>query len=140
MDATEDLDKRKEIILEVVKGTLRPEFFNRLSYVLAFNSLTATELERIVNTHLDKLRKKLAEDREIGLVVSPEAVAYLAKESYDPAYGARPVGRTMQRLVLSPLATVILSGEVAAGQTLHIGYEEASGLNIGVEDSRAAAV
>jgi len=140
MSATDDLEERRNIILEVVKGTLRPEFFNRLSGVVAFNSLTETELKRIVETQLGKLRKKLAEDREFGLVATDKAVAYLAKESYDPAFGARPVGRTMQRLVLSPLAGVILSGEVTAGQTIHIDYEEADGLTIGVEDPKAAAV
>jgi ATP-dependent Clp protease ATP-binding subunit ClpB len=65
----------------------------------------------------------LAEDREIGLEMTPEALAYIAKESYDPAYGARPVQRTMQQLVLSPLASIILSGEVAAGQTIRIDYD-----------------
>jgi ATP-dependent Clp protease ATP-binding subunit ClpB len=143
MDMTDDLEKRKEIIVEVVKGTLRPEFFNRLSQVVAFNSLTPTELERIVNTHVDKLRRKLADDRNIGLAVTQGAVAYLGQQSYDPAYGARPVGRTMQQLVLSPLATVLLAGEAVPGQTIHIGYEEGSGLTIGVEDGEeglAAAV
>jgi ATP-dependent Clp protease ATP-binding subunit ClpB len=139
MDMTDDLEKRKEIVMEVVKGTLRPEFFNRLSKVVAFNSLNQADLERIVNTHIGKLRRKLAEDRDIGLVVAPEAVAYLGQHSYDPAYGARPVGRTMQQLVLSPLATVLLAGEAVPGQTIHIGYEEASGLTIGVEDGLAAA-
>ena len=55
--------------------------------------------------------------------MTPEALAYLAKESYDPAYGARPVQRTMQQLVLSPLAGIILSGEVISGQTIRIGYD-----------------
>jgi ATP-dependent Clp protease ATP-binding subunit ClpB len=140
MDATDDVEKRKDIILEVVKGSLRPEFFNRLSKVVAFNSLEQEQLERIVRTHIEKLRRKLSDDRNIGLEVSAEAVTYLGQQSYDPAYGARPVGRTMQQLVLSPLATVLLAGEATPGQTIHIGYVEGEGLTIGVEDALAAAV
>ena len=138
VDMTEDVEKRKDIIMEVVKGTLRPELYNRISQVICFNSLTEKELERIVNTHISKLRRKLTEDRNINLEVSPEALAYLAKQSYDPAYGARPVGRTMQQLVLSPAATAILAGEVAASQTLHIGYSEADGLTFSVEEAAAS--
>jgi ATP-dependent Clp protease ATP-binding subunit ClpB len=122
MDATEDLEKRKDIILQVVKDSLRPEIYNRISQVVNFNSLAEEQLERIVNTQIAKLRGKLREDREIGLEVSPEALAYLAKESYDPAYGARPVKRTMQRLVESPLAGIIIGAEAEADQTIHIGY------------------
>ena len=139
IETTEDLEKRKEIILEVVKASLRPELYNRISQVIAFNSLTETELERIVNVQLDSLRRKLAEDREIRLEVTPEALAYLAKQSYDPAYGARPVGRTIQQLVLSPVATAVLAGEVAGGQTLQIGYQEEEGLSFTVEEAAAAA-
>ena len=138
MDSTEDLEKRKEIILEVVKASLRPELYNRISQVIAFNSLTETELERIVKVQLEGLRRKLGEDREIRLDVTPEALAYLAKQSYDPAYGARPVGRTIQQLVLSPVATAVLAGEVSAGQTLQIGFQEPDGLSFTVEEAAAA--
>jgi ATP-dependent Clp protease ATP-binding subunit ClpB len=139
IETTEDLDKRKEIIVEVVKATLRPELYNRISQVIAFNSLTEAELERIVNAQIVKLREKLGEERNVQLEVTPEALNYLAKQSYDPAYGARPVGRTMQQLVLSPLATALLAGEVAAGQTLQIGYVEAEGLTFTTQESAAAS-
>jgi ATP-dependent Clp protease ATP-binding subunit ClpB len=139
MEATDDLEKRKEIIHEVVKASLRPELYNRISQVVIFNSLTDKELERIVGTQISSLRKKLAEEREIALEISPEAIAYLAQQSYDPAYGARPVGRTMQQLVLSPLATAILSGDVVAKQTLQISYTEADGLSFSARDSAVAA-
>jgi ATP-dependent Clp protease ATP-binding subunit ClpB len=138
METTEDLEKRREIILEVVKASLRPELYNRISQVIAFNSLGETELQRIVNVQLDGLRKKLAEDRDIRLEVTPEALAYLAKNSYDPAYGARPVGRSIQQLVLSPLATAVLAGDVSAGQTLQIGCQtEEEGLSFTVEEAAA---
>ncbi len=138
-DATDDPEKRKEIIHEVVKATLRPELYNRISQVITFNSLTDKELQRIVNLQIDALRKKLAEEREIGLEVTPETLAYLAQQSYDPAYGARPVARTMQQLVLSPLATAILSGDVSPKQVLQIQYSEPDGLSFSVQEGVAAA-
>jgi ATP-dependent Clp protease ATP-binding subunit ClpB len=139
MEATDDLEKRKEVIQEVVKASLRPELYNRISQVITFNSLTDKELERIVNTQIEALRKKLREERQIDLEISPEALAYLGRESFDPAYGARPVGRTMQQLVLSPLATAILAGDVATGQVLQITYAEGEGLSFGVKEQAAAA-
>jgi ATP-dependent Clp protease ATP-binding subunit ClpB len=138
MDATDDPEKRKEIIHEVVKASLRPELYNRISQVVTFNSLTTTELERIVNTHIDALRRKLAEDRDIGLEVSPTALQYLAAQSYDPAYGARPAARAMQQLVLSPLATALLAGDVQPKQVLRIDYAEPEGLIFGVLEEAAA--
>ena len=135
MDATDDLEKRREIILEVVKASLRPELYNRIGQVIAFNALTSAELQRIVKTQLEALRKKLRDDRDIELAVTDEAIAYLAQESYDPAYGARPVHRTLQRLVLAPLATSILAGEVGPRQNLKINYVPEEGLTFTVEDA-----
>jgi len=131
-EMTDDPEKRSDIILEVVKASLRPELYNRISQVITFRSLSEAELERIVLAQLDKLRKKMAEDREVGLDVTPEAVAYLAKASYDPAYGARPVGRTIQQQVLSPLAAALLGGDVAVGHTIRLSHTEADGLTIEV--------
>ena len=134
---TDQPDQQREVIIETVKDNLRPEFYNRISQVIVFRSLGDEELQRIVNTYLGKVRNKLEEDRDIHLSISPDAVGYLARESYDPAYGARPVGRTIQQLVLSPMASAILSGDVSASQTLHIAYEDGEGLTFGVEDAGA---
>ena len=140
MDVTDDLEKRKGIILEVVKDSLRPELYNRIGQVIAFNSLTSVELERIVKMQIDALRRKLSDDREIELSISEEALTYLARESYDPAYGARPVHRTLQQLVLAPLATAVLGGEVLAKQSLTIHYIEEEGLTFAVEDAAVVTV
>ena len=88
---------------------------------------------------LKALTHKLSEDRDITLEVTPEALAYLAAQSYDPAYGARPVGRTMQQLVLSPVATAVLAGDVGPNQTLIIHYSEEDGLTFSVPEAAAAA-
>jgi ATP-dependent Clp protease ATP-binding subunit ClpB len=139
MAETEDPEKQKEIILEEVKTHLRPELYNRISQVIPFNSLSESELQRIVETQLGRLRRKLSEDREIGLVVSPETLRHLCEQSYDPAYGARPVNRTLQRLVISPIATAVLAGDVAPGQVLHLDYDAAEGILLHVEAAAVAA-
>jgi len=137
-EMTDDLEKRKEIMLEVVKASLRPEFFNRISQVVVFNSLGSLELSRIVETHLSAIARKLAEERQIQLVTSERAVDHLAGLSYDPNYGARPVTRTLQEMVLSRVATAVLSGDVTAGQTLRIDYSEEEGLMVTAEDVAVA--
>ncbi len=123
MEVTDDLEERKKVILDVVKRSLRPELYNRIGQVVQFNSLTEKELESIVSKSIGALKRKLADDREIGLDVTPEALTYLAQQSYDPAYGARPVQRTLQQLVLSPMAGIILAGECVGGQTMQIAYD-----------------
>jgi ATP-dependent Clp protease ATP-binding subunit ClpB len=128
MAATEAPEGRRTIILEVVRATLRPELYNRISQVVPFDALTSIELERIVEHSLERLRKRLAEEREIEMCVHDAALRHLAALSYDPEYGARPVGRTMQQVVLSPLATALIAGAIERGQKLHIHYTEEAGL------------
>ncbi len=135
MGATEDPEARRTIILEVVRATLRPELYNRISQVVPFDALTSAELERIVGHSLERLRKRLAEEREIEMRVHEDALKYLAVLSYDPEYGARPVGRTMQQVVLSPLATALIAGEIERGQQLHIHYTEEAGLTFDVSEN-----
>ena len=112
--ATEDLEVRKEIIMKVVQATLRPELFNRLSSVIAFNALDHATLNEIVGMHLRGLRDQLREQHQASLVWDDAAVEFLADVAYDPAYGARPVERTVDKLVLSPLSLLIVSGEIRA--------------------------
>jgi ATP-dependent Clp protease ATP-binding subunit ClpB len=132
MAESEDPEARRAIIVEVVRATLRPELYNRISQVVPFDALTSVELERIVGHSLERLRKKLAEEREIEMSVHDAALKHLAAISYDPEYGARPVGRTMQQVVLSPLATALIAGDIERGQKLHINYTEEAGLSFDV--------
>ncbi len=127
---TDDPEERGKIILEVVEATLRPELFNRLDDVICFNSLGEDILEHIVTRNFDGLRQKLEEEHGVKLEVEPAATAFLAKESYDPAYGARPVERTLQRRVLSPVARMLIAAEAVRGQTIRISYSEEEGLQI----------
>ncbi len=135
MSASEDVKERRAIILEVVRVTLRPELYNRISQVVSFDPLTSIELERIVRVSLGRLRKKLAEERDVEMQVDETALQYLAEISYDPEYGARPVGRTLQQIVLSPLATALIAGEIEHGQKFQIRYEEETGLVFDVSEN-----
>jgi ATP-dependent Clp protease ATP-binding subunit ClpB len=138
MAETEDPEARKAVIFEVVKNSLRPELYNRLSQIVAFDALRQVELERIVEQHLRRLRDKLAEEREIEMEASEAAIGKLAEVSYDPAYGARPVGRTIQQMVLSPLALALLDGEIQRGDKLIINFSAETGLTFDVPDQSAA--
>ena len=120
MAAGNDNALRERIILDAVRANLRPELYNRIGQVIPFHPLGMPELERIVETQLRALRRKLEDDRELLFEATPGAVAMLARLSYDPEYGARPAGRVLQREVLSPLAEILLSGEATAGCTVHM--------------------
>ncbi len=120
MAAGEDNVLREQILLDAVRANLRPELYNRIGQIIPFHPLGMPELQRIVGTQIKSLRRKLEDDREIGLGVTPAAIDLLAHLSYDPEYGARPAGRVMQREVLSPLAEILLSGDAVPGSTIEI--------------------
>jgi len=130
MGAENDVE-RKQIILEVVRASLRPELYNRIGQVIAFNPLSEAELRRIVGIQLAVLAKKLEEDREILLTVSPAALSLLAERSYDPEYGARPAGRVMQQIVLAPLANALLTQDIMPGQHVQLDADD-EGLSFNV--------
>jgi ATP-dependent Clp protease ATP-binding subunit ClpB len=117
---TDDLDARKEIILKVVQASLRPELFNRLSGVLAFNSLGMDTLETIVRLHLASLSKQLRDEHGAEFRLTDDGVTKLAELAYDPTYGARPVERTIEREILSGLSHVIIGGHVSEGSIVQV--------------------
>jgi ATP-dependent Clp protease ATP-binding subunit ClpB len=95
----------------------KPEFVNRIDDIIRFRSLTQDDLSRIVEIQLGKLRERLAE-RRISLEVTPDAMALLAAEGYDPAFGARPLKRVIQREVADHAAVLILDGKVGDGDAI----------------------
>ena len=139
MAKSDDVQMRRTIILEIVRSALRPEFYNRISQVVPFDALTAVELERIVSQSFKRLKEKLAEERDIELYVHEAALKHVAALSYDPELGARPVARTMQQVILSPLAGALVAGDIDQGQKLHIHYAEGTGLCFEVPDDAKTA-
>ncbi|MBX3145454.1 MAG: AAA family ATPase [Gemmatimonadales bacterium] len=113
-------DERRDIIMQVVQSTLRPEIFNRLGGVIPFNSLELDSLERIVRIHLASLADRVRDEYKASFEVDDDAVALLAQLSYDPAYGARPVERTIDRHLLSPLSRLIIGGDVVKGTVVRV--------------------
>jgi ATP-dependent Clp protease ATP-binding subunit ClpB len=130
-ELTDDPRRKAEIIVEVVKANLRPELYNRFDEVACFNSLDPQILAQIVSRNLNELRVKLVEEHEVELEAESAAVEFLAEKAYDPAYGARPVERTLQRLVLSPIARMLITEEARPGQKITISQTAAEGLKIG---------
>jgi ATP-dependent Clp protease ATP-binding subunit ClpC len=100
-----------------LKKTFRPEFLNRVDDIIIFQPLTQEDLKKIVNLLIAEVEKRLA-DRNIKLELDDEAKAWLLKEGYEPAYGARPLRRAIQRYVENPLSSKILQGEIKDGETV----------------------
>ncbi len=102
----------------------KPEFVNRIDEIIRFKALTEADLTRIVEIQLERWRARLAE-RRIELAITPEAMAQLARDGFDPAFGARPLKRIIQREIGDPAAVLLLEGKVTDGGTIHVDAGEA---------------
>jgi ATP-dependent Clp protease ATP-binding subunit ClpB len=114
-----DPDKVRPLVLEELRQHLRPEFLNRIDEVIVFRSLGLEEIKQVVDIQSAHLRSRLAEKR-ITLELTDAAKALLAKEGFDPVFGARPLKRTLQRRVQDPLALRLLEGEFQPGDTVRV--------------------
>ncbi|HEY5927285.1 MAG TPA: ATP-dependent chaperone ClpB [Kofleriaceae bacterium] len=107
----------EQLVMGELRGTFRPEFLNRIDEIIFFEPLGEAELGQIVRIQVQRFQKLLAE-RQITLHLSDQAVARVAEAGYDPIYGARPLKRALQKLVIDPLATRLLTGEFAPGDAI----------------------
>ena len=119
VDPTLDEASKREAVMGAVRAAFKPEFLNRLDDVVLFDALTIAEIGRIVDLQVDALAQRLA-DRRLTLDVSEGAREWLALEGYDPAYGARPLRRLVQKEIGDRLARSLLAGEVRDGDTVHV--------------------
>jgi ATP-dependent Clp protease ATP-binding subunit ClpB len=110
-------DKVRPLLMQELRNTLRPEFLNRIDEVVIFHPLGREELARIVEIQLGRLRRRL-EAKRLTLEVTDAAKALLGREGHDPTFGARPLKRTIQRLIQDPLALRLLEGEFKEGDTV----------------------
>ena len=115
----QDVDVVREDVMGVVRASFRPEFLNRVDEIILFHRLRREDMGKIVRIQLKRL-EKLLEDRKILLDLDEDALAWVAKQGYDPAYGARPLKRVIQKELQDPLAERILMGEVRDGSTVGI--------------------
>jgi ATP-dependent Clp protease ATP-binding subunit ClpB len=117
--AGRDPERARKQAMEALRQAFRPEFLNRIDEIVIFNPLGKEQLERIVDLLLKSVEKLLAE-RQITLELTRAAKELLLREGYDPAYGARPLRRTIQRLIQDPLALQILEGKVLPGEHIRV--------------------
>ncbi len=117
--AHRDPERARKEAMEALRAAFRPEFINRIDDIVIFNPLGKEQLERVVELLLRGVEDLLAE-RQITLELAPAAKELLVREGYDPAYGARPLRRTIQRLVQDPLALQILEGKVLPGDHVRV--------------------
>ena len=118
MNGGSEMDKQA-LVMQAVRAHFRPEFLNRVDDIVIFHPLTRDHIRRIVDVQMTRLAKRLGE-KQITLELTDSARDLLAAEGYDPMYGARPLKRAIQRLVLDPLAMEILSGKIHEGERDYI--------------------
>ena len=123
--STEDEEDRiqSEKIEKALKGTFRPEFLNRIDEIITFSSLSVEQMVEIVDLHMAEVRERLSE-RGLNVELTDAARQWLADEGYDPAFGARPLRRALQKHVESPLSMRLLAGEFAESDTIVVDVDE----------------
>jgi ATP-dependent Clp protease ATP-binding subunit ClpB len=115
----QDTDAVRDQVMAVVRASFRPEFLNRVDEIILFHRLQRREMTKIVDIQMVRLAK-LLEERKITIALDPSAREWLADKGWDPAYGARPLKRVIQKAVQDPLAELILSGAVKDGDRVTI--------------------
>ncbi|GLI37345.1 ATP-dependent chaperone ClpB [Geobacter hydrogenophilus] len=112
-----DYTRMKQMVTETLRESFKPEFLNRIDEVVIYHALPLERIKQIIDIQIQGLKKRLAE-RHITLEITDKAREYLAQEGYDPAYGARPLKRAIQRKVQDPLALMLLEGKFREGDTI----------------------
>jgi ATP-dependent Clp protease ATP-binding subunit ClpB len=125
-ESSDDVEKAVPKLMEALRSTFRPEFLNRIDDVIVFHRLTQDLIKGIVQLQIKQLDKLLAQ-KELTLDVAPAAVEELAREGYDPAYGARPLKRLIQKKIQDRLALLLLNGEVLPGDVIHLDFDKRTG-------------
>lgn len=133
-----DEKKLEENVMEVVKASFRPEFLNRVDEIIIYKPLTIDHIKKIVDIQIGHLKKRL-EDKKMQIELSDKAKETLAEQGYDPVYGARPLKRTIQRLIQNPLATELLKGHYKEGDLIYIDVNKEYGFTFNRKENKKAA-
>ena len=121
-ERTRIIDETKNEVLDMLKKTIRPEFLNRIDDIIMFQPLTQPQIEQIVRLQVNGIQK-LLKDQEVMLNVSDAAVKLVAQAGFDPEFGARPVKRALQRMLLNDLSKALLAGTVDKTKPIHVDAE-----------------
>ena len=122
-DPSLDEEDKKNRSMEALRATFKPEFLNRIDDIIMFHGLTLEDINRIVGIQLGLIDKRL-KDRKLSIELTDAAKKYIAEEGYSPVYGARPLKRAMQKMILDPLALDILAGKFSEGDHIVIGVSK----------------
>jgi len=134
----DDVEKVRDQVMSLVRANFRPEFLNRVDEIILFHRLKRSQMGAIVDIQVARLQK-LLDERKVTIELSPEAREFLAAKGYDPAYGARPLKRVIQKELQDPLAGKILAGEIKDGDRIKVGLSKGElTFNTAVLKGRAA--
>jgi ATP-dependent Clp protease ATP-binding subunit ClpC len=123
LERGKDFEEIETLVREELKRYFRPEFINRIDSVVIFKPLKKEHVKQIVDLMIKRLEERL-KDKELKLQISDSAKEYLANKGYDPAFGARPLRRVIEKEVETPLAMKLISGEIQEGDTVMIDVED----------------
>jgi len=116
-------ENNKAVIEKALKRTFSPEFLNRVDEIVVFHSLTEADLRKILHIQLERLRSRL-DERHIDIRLTPEAEIHLAREGYDPVYGARPLKRAIQKELETPIGRRLLAGQIKDGDKVIVDWKD----------------
>jgi ATP-dependent Clp protease ATP-binding subunit ClpB len=120
---SEAYEAMKESVLAELRRHFRPEFLNRVDDIVVFHSLTEEDLKQILEIQLQRLRARLSE-RHISIELTTEAAKHLAREGYDPVYGARPLKRAIQKELETPIGRLLLQSQIRDGQRVVVDWRD----------------
>ena len=138
-DDGSDEDANNEKIERALKATFRPEFLNRMDEIITFKPLSLEDVEKIVDLQIKEIQSRLSEH---GLLVrlTESARKWLAKEGFEPAFGARPLRRALQKYVESPLSVQMLKGDFKPGDTVIVDWVEGKGIEFHRDEAAPVAI
>ncbi|OPY01440.1 MAG: Chaperone protein ClpB [Syntrophus sp. PtaB.Bin001] len=114
--------------MEILRSTFKPEFLNRIDDIIIFRSLTVEDIDKIINIQINLLQKRL-EERKLFLELTEKAKNYISREGYSPIYGARPLKRALQKLLLDNLSMKILEGNFVEGDRILADVDDRGEIN-----------
>jgi ATP-dependent Clp protease ATP-binding subunit ClpA len=113
----------RERVMESLRHSFRPEFLNRIDEVVIFNPLRKVDIQKIIDIQIDMVKQRLEDEHNIKLEIDPAAREYLAKEGFSAEYGARPLKRLLQKVILDRLADKIIRGETKDGGKVKVNFK-----------------
>jgi len=132
-----DEKRTREAVIQILREYFKPEFLNRIDEIVIFRQLSKEQINQIIDLQIERLQSSL-KDRDIRIILEDSAKELIAREGYDPTFGARPLKRAIQTLIQNPLAMKLLSGEIKNGQTIRI-IAENDQLKFITETAKASA-